>query len=97
FEEGKGKRVEEYLGGLKEMFRKYVGGEEVGCIVVERIEGEGGLVEGVGGYFEGLEEVWEGENIVIGVDDMEEGLGGRGKWSWVDDYDFSGDLMRFGK
>lgn len=36
--------VEEYLAPLKEMFAKYVPADEVACIVIETIQGDGGLL-----------------------------------------------------
>lgn len=36
------------------MFAKYVPAEEVACIVLETIQGDGGLLEPVEGYFEAL-------------------------------------------
>ena len=52
FEQSTSNTVEEYLAPLKEMFAKYVPAEEVACIVVETIQGDGGLLEPVSGYFE---------------------------------------------
>ena len=42
FEQAKPNTVEEYLL-FKKMFTKYVPAEEVACIVVETIQGDGGL------------------------------------------------------
>ena len=36
-------------------------------------------------------------NILIAVDDIQQGLGRTGKWSSVDHYHFTPDLMTFGK
>ena len=47
FDQAKPNTVEEYLAPLKEMFAKYVPAEEVACIVVETIQGDGGLLEPV--------------------------------------------------
>lgn len=97
FEQAKPNTVEEYLAPLKEMFTKYVPAEEVACIVVETIQGDGGLLEPVPGYFEALQELCHAHNILIAVDDIQQGLGRTGKWSSVDHYHFTPDLMTFGK
>ena len=97
FEQAKPNTVEEYLAPLKEMFAKYVPAEEVACIVVETIQGDGGLLEPVSGYFEALQELCHAHNILIAVDDIQQGLGRTGKWSSVDHYHFTPDLMTFGK
>ena len=52
------------------MFTKYVPAEEVACIVVETIQGDGGLLEPVPGYFEALQELCHAHNILIAVDDI---------------------------
>ena len=67
--------VEEYLAPLKEMFAKYVPLEEVACIVVETIQGDGGLLEPVDGYFEALEALCREHGILIVRDDIQQGLG----------------------
>ena len=97
FDQAKPNTVEEYLAPLKEMFVKYVPAEEVACIVVETIQGDGGLLEPVPGYFEALQELCQAHNILIAVDDIQQGLGRTGKWSSVDHYHFTPDLMTFGK
>lgn len=75
FDQAKPNTVEEYLAPLKEMFAKYVPAEEVACIVVETIQGDGGLLEPVPGYFEALQELCHAHNILIAVDDIQQGLG----------------------
>ena len=70
------------------MFTKYVPAEEVACIVVETIQAHGGLLEPVPGYFEALQELCHAHNILIAVDDIQQGLGRTGKWSSVDHYHF---------
>ncbi len=89
FEQAKPNTVEEYLAPLKEMFAKYVPAEEVACIVVETIQGDGGLLEPVPGYFEALQELCHAHNILIAVDDIQQGLGRTGKWSSVEHYHFT--------
>ena len=95
FEQSKSNTVEEYLAPLKEMFAKYVP-EEVACIVLETIQGDGGLLEPVEGYFEALEALCREYGILI-VDDIQQGLGRTGSWSSVDHFNFTPDLITFGK
>ena len=89
--------VEAYLAPLKEMFAKYVPAEEVACIVVETIQGDGGLLEPVDGYFEALEALCREHGILIAVDDIQQGLGRTGTWSSIDHFNFTPDLITFGK
>ncbi|MCU5745348.1 aspartate aminotransferase family protein [Staphylococcus sp. SQ8-PEA] len=89
--------VEEYLAPLKDMFETYVPAEEVACIVVETIQGDGGLVEPVDGYFSALQDLCHEHGILIAVDDIQQGLGRTGTWSSVEHYDIEPDLITYGK
>lgn len=65
YEQPQANSVEEYLAPLKEMFAKYVPADEVACIVIETIQGDGGLLEPVPGYFEALEKICREHGILI--------------------------------
>ncbi|HDA2063657.1 TPA: aspartate aminotransferase family protein [Staphylococcus aureus] len=67
YEQPQANSVEEYLAPLKEMFAKYVPADEVACIVIETIQGDGGLLEPVPGYFEALEKICREHGILIAV------------------------------
>ncbi|MEJ7460401.1 aspartate aminotransferase family protein [Staphylococcus warneri] len=97
FEQPNANTVDEYLAPLKEMFDKYVPADEVACIVLETIQGDGGLLEPVTGYFEALEGICREHGILIAVDDIQQGLGRTGKWSSVEHFNFTPDLITFGK
>ncbi len=97
FEQPNANTVDEYLAPLKEMFDKYVPADEVACIVLETIQGDGGLLEPVPGYFEALEGICREHVILIAVDDIQQGLGRTGKWSSVEHFNFTPDLITFGK
>lgn len=89
--------VEEYLAPLNEMFEKYLPPEEVACIVVETLQGDGGLLEPVEGYFEALEKLCKKHGILIAVDDIQQGMGRTGKWSSIEHFNFEPDLVANGK
>lgn len=97
FEQPTPNTVDEYLAPLKEMFNKYVPADEVACIVLETIQGDGGLLEPVPGYFEALQSICREHGILIAVDDIQQGLGRTGKWSSVEHFNFTPDLITFGK
>lgn len=97
FEQVQPNTVEEYLAPLKTMFKQYVPPEEVACIVVETIQGDGGLLEPVPGYFEALQQLCQEHGILIAVDDIQQGLGRTGTWSSVEHFNFTPDLITFGK
>ncbi|SCS38410.1 aspartate aminotransferase family protein [Staphylococcus caeli] len=89
--------VDEYLAPLKEMFEKYVPADEVACIMIETIQGDGGLLEPVDGYFEALQALCKEHGILLAVDDIQQGLGRTGSWSSVTHYNIEPDLITFGK
>ncbi|CAC8910548.1 4-aminobutyrate aminotransferase [Staphylococcus aureus] len=97
YEQPQANSVEEYLAPLKEMFAKYVPADEVACIVIETIQGDGGLLEPVPGYFEALEKICREHGILIAVDDIQQGFGRTGTWSSVSHFNFTPDLITFGK
>ncbi|BFL77573.1 aspartate aminotransferase family protein [Staphylococcus hominis subsp. novobiosepticus] len=97
FEQSKPNTIEEYFAPLKDMFAKYVPAEEVACIVLETIQGDGGLLEPVEGYFEALEALCRKHGILIAVDDIQQGLGRTGSWSSVNHFNFTPDIITFGK
>ena len=59
--------------------------------------GDGGLLEPVSGYFEALQDLCHQHGILIAVDDIQQGLGRTGRWSSVDHFNFTPDLITFGK
>ena len=72
YEQPQANSVEEYLAPLKEMFAKYVPADEVACIVIETIQGDGGLLEPVPGYqwvskYNSVGDV-RGKGLSIGID-----------------------------
>jgi len=89
--------IDEYLAPLKEMFEKYVPAEEVACIMIETIQGDGGLLEPVDGYFKALQDLCKEHGILLAVDDIQQGLGRTGEWSSVSHYHIEPDLITFGK
>lgn len=89
--------VDEYLAPLKEMFEKYLPPEEVACIMLETIQGDGGLLEPVPGYFEALEKLCREHGILLAVDDIQQGMGRTGKWSSIEHFNFEPDLVAYGK
>ncbi|MGJ5712614.1 aspartate aminotransferase family protein [Staphylococcus auricularis] len=89
--------VEQYLAPFKEMLEKYIPAEEIACIVIETMQGDGGLLEPIDGYFKALQEICRDNGILLAVDDIQQGLGRTGTWSSVEHFDIEPDLITFGK
>lgn len=95
--ESEPRTVEGYLAPLKQMFETYVPAEEVAAIVIETLQGDGGLLEPLPGYFEALYELCQEHGILFCVDDVQQGLGRTGTWSSVEHFDVEADLIVYGK
>lgn len=89
--------VEEYLAPLKQMLETYVPADNVAAIVIETLQGDGGLLEPIPGYFEALYELCQEHEILFCVDDVQQGLGRTGTWSSVEHFDVEADLIVYGK
>lgn len=89
--------VEEYLAPLKQMLETYVPGDQVAAIVIETLQGDGGLLEPVSGYFEALYDLCQENGILFCVDDVQQGLGRTGTWSSIEHFDVEADLIVYGK
>ena len=89
--------AEDYLAPLKSMLHSYLPGEEVAAVVVETLQGDGGLLEPVPGYFEKLYDICQEYGILFCVDDVQQGLGRTGKWSSIEHFNVVPDLVTYGK
>ena len=89
--------VEEYLAPLKEMLATYVPPEEVAAVVIETLQGDGGLLQPVDGYFEALQQLCKEHGILFCVDDTQQGLGRTGTWCSLEHWHLDPDLVVYGK
>jgi len=89
--------IEEYLAPFKEMLETYLPPEEIACVVIETLQGDGGLLEPVSGYFKALQELCQKHGILFAVDDVQQGLGRTGKWSSIEHFGIDPDLIVYGK
>ncbi len=89
--------VEEYLAPFKEMLNTYLPPEEVACVVIETLQGDGGLLEPADGYFKALYDLCQEHGILFAVDDVQQGLGRTGTWCSLENYDVVPDLVVYGK
>jgi len=89
--------VEEYLAPFKQMLKTYLPAEEVACVVIETLQGDGGLLEPVPGYFEALYDLCHQHGILFAVDDVQQGLGRTGTWCSLENFGIAPDLVVYGK
>jgi 4-aminobutyrate aminotransferase len=80
-----------------EPFTDYVAPEEVAAILIEPIQGDGGIVPVPKTYMERLYQFTRDNGIVFAVDEVNQGMGRTGKMWSIDHYGIAPDLMSIGK
>jgi 4-aminobutyrate aminotransferase len=80
-----------------ELFSKYVPPEEVSVFVTEIIQGEGGYVPAPDDYFRKLKRLLDRYGILLGVDEVQSGIGRTGNWFAVEGYGIKPDLLASAK
>jgi 4-aminobutyrate aminotransferase len=83
--------IEEYL------FNKFVPPEDVGLLVAEPIQGEGGYVVPPKGYFPKLKKLLDKHGILFAVDEVQSGMGRTGKWFAIEHFGVIPDIITIAK
>ncbi|GAK30091.1 4-aminobutyrate aminotransferase [Weissella oryzae SG25] len=78
-------------------FENWLPVEEVAGILIEPIQGDGGLVATPHAYMDKLYQFTRAHNIVFAVDEINQGFGRSGKMWSIDHYQIAPDLMSIGK
>lgn len=71
--------------------------QEVACVVVEPIQGEGGFVVPSDGFLNFLRELTEKHGIVLVLDEIQSGMGRTGKFFAYEHFGIEPDLITLGK
>jgi 4-aminobutyrate aminotransferase len=71
--------------------------EEVGAIVVEPIQGEGGYVVPPKAFLQGLRELTKKHGMLLVVDEVQSGMGRTGKMFASEHFDLKGDIVTVAK
>ncbi|MEM1611092.1 MAG: aspartate aminotransferase family protein [Sulfolobales archaeon] len=75
----------------------YSGVGEVGSIIVEPIQGEGGYIVPPKGFIQGLREIADKYGILLIVDEVQTGVGRTGKWWAIEHFGVTPDIMTISK
>lgn len=89
--------AERYLDNFRLAFRTYLPPEEVAGILVEPIQGDGGIRTAPKAFFDGLYDLCQEYGILFMVDEINQGLGRSGKWWSIEHFDIAPDLLATGK
>lgn len=83
--------------GDAEALRVAIGDTEDSCVIVEPVQGEGGVVMPPHGYLADIAMTCRGQGALLIVDEIQTGLGRLGTWFGVDREEVAPDIMLVGK
>ncbi|MDF7626407.1 aspartate aminotransferase family protein [Lactobacillaceae bacterium L1_55_11] len=78
-------------------FKTYLPADEVALVLIEPIQGDGGIIKTPQHYMDLLYEFTRKHGIVFAVDEVNQGLGRTGKMWSIDNFNIAPDLMSVGK
>jgi len=87
----------ECFSALKKAFDYQVSPDDVGAIVIEPIQGEGGFVVPHMDYFKKLKTLCDEKDILLVVDEIQSGFARTGKMFCVEHYGVEPDMITFAK
>lgn len=82
---------------LEVFFNAHVAPENVACVVMELVLGEGGFVPAPVEYVKKLEQICKKYNILLVIDEVQTGFGRTGKMFASEHYDLQPDLLLMAK
>ncbi len=82
---------------LERLFKHLIPPEEVACIIIEPVLGEGGYVVPPAGFLQRLRELCDRWNILFVLDEVQAGMGRTGKWFASEHFGVVPDIMTIAK
>lgn len=89
--------VERIFTVFKLPFETYLPPDEVACILIEPIQGDGGIIKAPTKYLQKVYEFAHEHGILFAVDEVNQGMGRTGKWWSIQHFELEPDLMSVGK
>jgi 4-aminobutyrate aminotransferase/(S)-3-amino-2-methylpropionate transaminase len=89
----RGPSTEDALAALERTFTTQVAAEQVACIVIEPVQGEGGFVVAPKDFLRGIRRVCDKHGIVMVIDEVQTGFGRTGKFFATEHYGIEPDLI----
>jgi 4-aminobutyrate aminotransferase/(S)-3-amino-2-methylpropionate transaminase len=93
----RGPSTEDALAALERTFTTQVAAEQVACIVIEPVQGEGGFVVAPKDFLRGIRRLCDEHGIVMVVDEVQTGFGRTGKLFATEHYGIEPDLIVMAK
>lgn len=89
--------VDRYFKMFKLPFKTYLPVDEVAAILIEPIQGDGGIVKTPLEFMEKIYQFAKENGILFAVDEVNQGMGRTGKWWSIQHFGIEPDLMSVGK
>jgi 4-aminobutyrate aminotransferase/(S)-3-amino-2-methylpropionate transaminase len=82
---------------LKTFFKTNVRAEDVACIIIELVQGEGGFFVAPKAYIKALRQLCDDAGIMLIFDEVQSGFGRTGKWAAYEHYGVIPDISTWAK
>lgn len=89
--------VERMFAAFKEPFENYLPAEETAVIMIEPIQGDGGIMAPPAGYWQKVAEFAHEHGILLAVDEVNQGYGRTGTFWSFEHFGLEPDLIAMGK
>jgi 4-aminobutyrate aminotransferase/(S)-3-amino-2-methylpropionate transaminase len=89
--------AEESLAYAVDEMHKHIGEDNIACVVLEPIQGEGGFIVPAPGFVKGIAEFCEANGIVFIADEIQCGMGRAGRWFAIEAEDVRPDIVTSAK
>lgn len=89
--------VEHSLQELRLMFKHVVSPKNIGCFLIEAVQGEGGYYPAPASFLSALREFADEHGILVVYDEVQTGFGRTAEWFASDHYEAKPDIMALGK
>jgi len=85
------------LDDLRRILRAEIYGEDVACIIVEPLQGEGGFIVPTPEFFAELRKICDETGAYLIIDEIQAGMGRTGKWVCHEHYGVKADVVTMAK
>jgi 4-aminobutyrate aminotransferase/(S)-3-amino-2-methylpropionate transaminase len=89
--------AEEALAYAVDEMHKHIGEDNIACVVLEPIQGEGGFIVPAPGFVKGIAEFCAANGIVFVADEIQSGMGRAGRWFAIESEDVRPDIVTSAK
>lgn len=88
---------EKCLGNIRRSFESWLPPHEVAAVIIEPLQGDGGLIVPPQGFMTGLAELCKAHGILLICDEVQQGSMRTGKWFGIEHFGIAPDIIVTGK